>query len=270
MKDIQYLTMGDKVKAALLGINNPKPVNERVPQGPYETVRLHSNKTIEGWYMPVANARGTVILFHGYMGAKGAMLDRAEIFKSLGYNTLLVDFMGSGGSEGDQTTIGFKEAEEVKTSVAYVKGRGENNIVLMGQSMGAAAVMKAMSDEALPVSKVILECPFGTMMQTVKNRFSAMGLPTFPMAQLLVFWGGAQNGFNAFAHNPMEYAKALKCPTLLIYGAKDERVTGDETKAIYENLAGPKRLVTLPRAGHADYLITHRHDWTDAVSELLL
>ena len=74
------------------------------------------------------------------------MLDKSEIFLELGYNTFLVDFMGSGGSEGNQTTIGFLEAEQVETSFNYLKNKGEKNILLFGTSMGAVAIMKAIHD----------------------------------------------------------------------------------------------------------------------------
>jgi hypothetical protein len=45
----------------------------------------------------------------------------------------------------------------------------------------------------------------------------------FP-AELLVFWGGRQFGFNGFAHNPIRYAQALRCPALFQHGSKDNRV----------------------------------------------
>jgi alpha-beta hydrolase superfamily lysophospholipase len=55
---------------------------------------------LEAWEIPAENARGTVIIFHGYSAEKSVMLERAEEFIGWGYNTILVDFMGSGGSEG--------------------------------------------------------------------------------------------------------------------------------------------------------------------------
>ncbi|HYH14479.1 MAG TPA: alpha/beta hydrolase [Flavisolibacter sp.] len=263
------LSFGQKLNLALFGISNPRPQNKALPDTAYETVRLRSNKEIECWLIKVKAPKGTVVLFHGYGGEKSSMLDKAAIFRTLGYHTLLVDFMGAGGSEGNQTTIGFKEAQQVKTSFEYLKETGENNIVLFGTSLGAAAIMKAMNDYQLPVCSVIIECPFGTMLQTVKNRFSTMGIPTFPMAHLLVFWGGVQNGFNAFAHNPAAYAKGIKRPTLLLYGAKDQKVTKEETLSIYTNLAGPKQLVTFPSAGHENYLLNSQKEWTDQIESFL-
>lgn len=47
--------------------------------------------------------------------------------------------------------------------------------------------------------------------------FAACFAPTFPMTGLLVFWGGVQNGFWAFGHNPTAYAKKISCPTLVLF-----------------------------------------------------
>jgi hypothetical protein len=268
-KNARQLSFAQKLKVVLTGVDNPRPQNKTTPKAHFETIRLKSNKEIECWLIETEAPKGTVILFHGYSGEKSSMLDKAEVFRRLGYSTLLVDFMGMGGSEGNQTTIGFKEASTVKTCVDFLKGRGQKNIVLFGTSLGATAIMKALHDHQLPVSSIIIECPFGTMLQTVKNRFATMHVPPFPMAHLLVFWGGVQNGFNAFEHNPVDYARKIKCPTLLFYGAKDEKVTEDETKAIFERLAGPKKLVTFPLAGHENYLVKYKESWTAEVSGFL-
>jgi pimeloyl-ACP methyl ester carboxylesterase len=135
--------------------------------------------------------------------------------------------------------------------------------------MGAAAVMKALSDYSLPVNSIIIECPFGTMIQTVKNRFSKMGIPSFPMAHLLTFWGGVENGFNAFKHNPVDYAKNIKCPVLLFYGEKDEKVTKEETLEIFGHLPGSKKLVTFTLARHENYLTNYKDRWSKDVFEFL-
>lgn len=258
-----------KAAVLLTGVENDRPENKNAPAIPYHTVRLQSNKEIECWFIPRDSAVGTVVLFHGYGGYKSSMLDKSAVFQQMGYNTLLVDFMGSGGSEGVATTIGFKEAEQVKTTVDFLKGKGEENIVLFGTSMGAVAIMKAIDDYQLPVSSIIIECPFSTLLKTAENRFSIMGVPSFPLAHLLVFWGGVQNGYNAFVHDPVDYARDIQLPTLLMYGEKDKKVTGEETAAIYKNLAGPKTLITFPEAGHENYLTQYQTEWTEAVGHFL-
>jgi uncharacterized protein len=258
-----------KIKTIFLGISNPRPENKEVPRVAYETLKLYSNKIIECWLIKSNQHRGTVVVFHGYGGDKSSMLDKAYTFSDLGFQVLLVDFMGSGGSEGNQTTIGWLEAAEVKTAYRWLDSLGEKNIILFGTSMGAVAIMKAVANDSLKPAAIILECPFGTLLETVQTRFRSMHIPVFPMSNLLVFWGGVQNGFNAYSHQPVKYASSIKCPTLLFYGEKDEKVSKKETDDIFRNLDGPKKLVTFPLAGHGNYLVQYKTKWSNDIAEFL-
>ncbi len=263
--DPKELSFVDKFEALVFGIKHPHPTHRQLPSVPYETVRIDTGVSLEGWWIDQPQAIGTAILFHGYSGEKSSLLERAEIFRSLGYRTLLIDFSGSGGSGGNQTTIGFYEADQVADAVAYVQSKGEKNILVFGTSMGAAAVMKAVADQLIQVQALVLECPFATMLSTVQARFKLMNIPSFPMANLLVFWGGFENRFDAFSHNPVEYAKAIQTPTLLIYGSEDNKVSRADTDSIFANLSGEKELVVIQGAGHEDFLDHFRNEWVEPV-----
>lgn len=269
-KNPKKLNTLQKLNTLIFGVNNPRPTNQTLPTSEFKTVYLNSNKKIECWEIKTKNSKGTIILFHGFSGSKSTMLDKATVFKKLGYNTFLVDFMGSGGSEGNQTTVGFLEAEQVKTSFNYLSNKGEKNIYLFGTSMGAVAIMKAISDNEIHPKGLILECPFGSMYQTVCARFTNMNTPTFPMASLLVFWGGVQNGFWGFSHNPKDYAKNINFPTLLLHGAKDDRVSIEEINEIFKNLNGMKTLKIYEKAGHENYLIQYQNEWTNDIERFFI
>jgi len=266
----EKLSSFEKVKTLFVGVNNPKPKNTKFPTQKYQTIKLKSNKEIECWLIKVKNSKGTIILFHGYGGEKSSMIDKSNEFVKLGFNTMLVDFMGSGNSAGNQTTIGYKEADEVKTTFDYLTQNGEKNIYLFGTSMGAVAIMKCINDYKITPKGIIIECPFGSMYTTVCTRFKKMNAPTFPMAGILLFWGGIQNGFWGFSHNPTEYAKNVNCPTLLLYGEKDKSVSLKEIDEIYTNLKGPKKINIYKNTGHENYLIKNKLDWTKNVSDFLL
>ncbi|MCL1857070.1 MAG: dienelactone hydrolase family protein, partial [Kiritimatiellaeota bacterium] len=130
-------------------------------------------------------------------------------------------------------------------------------------------VMKSIDDYAITPKGVILECPFGTMYQTVCARFKTMHLPSFPMAGILVFWAGVQNGLWAFAHNPVDYAKNITCPAFLLYGTEDEKVSRQEIDAIFNNLAGRKELKVYQGTGHEDYLTRRKAEWTHDVQQFV-
>ncbi|TCN57496.1 alpha/beta hydrolase [Flavobacterium circumlabens] len=268
-KSPEKLTSFEKAKILFFGVNNPKPKSTKFPSQEYQTLKLQSNKEIECWLIKTEKSKGTVILFHGYGGEKSLMIEKSDKFIKLGYSTMLVDFMGSGNSEGNQTTIGYKESEEVKTTFDYLRQTGEKNIYLFGTSMGAVAIMKSIHDDKIKPKAIILECPFGSMYETVYARFKRANAPTFPMARMLLFWGGIENGFWAFSHNPTAYAKSITCPTLLLYGQKDKSVSLTEINQIYANLKGSKKLNTYKDTGHENYLIKNKIEWVKDISGFL-
>lgn len=267
-KDPSELSAVSKIKILFAGIDNPRPSHKATPKRPYKTLEIVSTEKLEGWYVKHPGAKGTVILFHGYAGEKSSLLERAEEFYLLGYNTLLMDFMGSGGSEGNATTIGFKEAEQVKDCYDAIH-RTDENIILFGTSMGAAAILKSLDDHDIDPSAIILECPFGSLYKTVSARFDMMGVPSVPMASLLTFWGGVQNGYWAFSHNPYTYAESVKCPTLLLFGEEDDRVSKEETERIFSNLKGRKTLKIYPHVGHHIFSDENKSNWIRDVSTFM-
>jgi len=262
----EALSFTQKVEILILGNPNPKPQNTKKPSLPYQTIYLQSHEKLESWLIEADSSKGVVILFHGYSGNKSSLITYSEAFNALGYSTLLVDFMGCGGSEGNQTTIGFKESKDVKAAFDFIKKTyPSQEIILFGHSMGAVSIMKSIHDFELKPDKIIIQAPFGTMKKTVKRRFQAMGVSAFPLAELLLFYGGLQNGFNAFEHNPTEYATSIQIPTLLMLGKKDNRVTIQEVEAIFKNLQGQKKLEILEFSGHENYLEHSKKKWLEEV-----
>jgi len=266
----EELNTFEKVQTLFLGINIPKPKNVDVPERAYETIHLESHEKLETWHVKIPNPKGTIIMFHGYSSSKSELLGYSEEFNKKRYSTFLVDFMGSGGSSGYTTTVGFKESRDVKEAYEYIlKETAESEIIVFGSSMGAVSIMKSIADYKIEPDKIIIECPFGSFKKTTQKRFEAMNLPAFPLANLLIFYGGLQLGFNAFQHNPTEYAKEIKLPTLLLYGAKDARVTRAEIDEIYKNLNGKKVLGIMENSEHEIYLNDDSEKWNKMIDEFI-
>jgi len=221
--------------------------------------------------MKQANPVGTVILFHGHGSSKSKVLNEAYYMFGLGFNTFLVDFRAHGGSEGETCTIGYNESEEVKLSYDYIQRSGEKNICLWGISMGASAITHAISEYRLQPQRIILEMPFGSLKEAVKGRMRIMGIPGEPMATLLTFWGGTEQGFWAFNLNPSEYARNIYCPVLLQWGANDSRVTKTETEEIFDNLgATEKKLVIYETAKHESLCSKEPQKWQNEIKGFLI
>jgi len=210
------------------------------------------------------------LLFHGYAAAKDQLLETARALHEQGWSTLLVDFRGSGGSSGTSTTIGWREADDVVAIMAWARSElGCSEPVLMGFSMGGAAVLRAVGALGAQPRAVVVEATFDALLPTVRHRFETMGLPSFPAAELLVLWGGALGGFDAFEHAPVRYAQAVQVPTLVVQGSEDERVREHEARAIVLALGPWGQLELVQGLAHEPLATAQPERWAQVVPAFL-
>ena len=123
---------------------------------------------LAGLLIKRSNAKGTVLLCHGYKHSKELMGRYCSLFE--GYNILLFDFRGAGQSGGFFSSIGYYESEDVKAAIAFARvavpqpvGRP---LIVFGVSMGAAAALKAVSEGAV-VDGLILDSPYASLAQII-------------------------------------------------------------------------------------------------------
>ncbi len=265
------ITMAQAAKALILGADVPRPENNIRPEVDFEEVIFENeNGKLHSWWMEKDSANPSIALFHGYGAAKSSILPYAYAFLDMGFNVFMMDTSGSGDSEGNTCTIGVKEALDARTAFDYLKEKNKGkDIYLFGESMGAATILRSISHEGVKPKAIIIQCPFESMLTATKSRFENMGVPFWGLGHMLVFWGGIQNGFNAFGHSPKEYAKSVDMPSLLIWGARDDLVRKSETDAVYENLGGEKELVVLENVGHSGHILFEPTQWKATVRDFI-
>lgn len=258
---------------ALLGLPNSRPIDGPAPDTTYQNVRLTAadGTHLAAWFVPVARPRGTVALFHGYHSQRSGLNLEAEDFRRLGYNTLQLDFRGSGASGGNFTSVGYEEGQDVRAAYDWLARQpSAGKIYLYGMSMGAVSVLRSLSQyPQMQPAGLILECPFATILDASKGRLRSLKIPEEPLSHLIVLTGSLQNGFWGFSHDAVAYAHAVHIPTLLQWGEQDPRVTRAETDAIFAALQGPKQLVTYPTAQHESYARKDPARWQQAVAAFL-
>lgn len=260
----------------ILGLSRPTSTKSPIDLGlAYTTQRIPINQTewLETWFIPIKNApsKGTIILFPGSGGSKARqLLAPAKVFHELGYDTLLVDFRGVGGSSGNTNTIGIREAQDVALSMSHAQESNlKHPLILYGISMGSAAILKAVAEDKITPDAIILEEPFAKLVNAVGSRVSRNHIPSFPLAELIVFWGGIQHGFNGFDHNPVDYASHVKCPTLILQGELDQWTARAEIDRIINNLPAYKQLSIFPSTGHSLLVTVDKERWEKDIKKFL-
>lgn len=271
----EQLSAWKKFSVLLSGVNIPRPQNGRTPSSwapDFQTHRFQNpdGVTLEAWYVAGGNDRPIVALFHGFAASKAALLPAAQVFHEFGYGVLLVDFYGSGGSTGSGTTIGVKEADDVAATLAYARRTWPGRkVILYGISMGGAALLRAIAVNGARPEAIIVEATFDRLRHTSQNRFRVMGVPIAPLADLLLFWGSVQHGFIFFSHNPVEYARAVKWPALILHGEDDQRTTLAQGRAVATAMGAHGQFISFAGVRHMPIVEARPEQWREAVRQFL-
>lgn len=266
----------EKTWRLFTGPKMSKSVIKELPTFPYETIGLTTKKglNIEAWYGKTDSAAlGTVILFHPLTQNRSLVLSEAYEFRYQGYNVMLVDFRAHGNSDGSNTSLGYREDEEVKLAFDHIKNRGDKNIFLWGSSLGSVAIIKAIAEYNIKPTGVILEMPFESLKTHLQARVRTngfSGFPEKPFAFLVTCWMGLERGFNGFKFKTTEYATKVNCPVLVQWGSSDQIVLKSETDNIFNAIASnDKKLVLYESAGHESFLQNNPLKWRIEIEKFL-
>jgi len=226
-----------------------KPLRQR-PSGAYEEVELAGDGvSLKAWrFHAEGTKRGTVVFLHGLADNRGSALGPARHFVSRGFDVLAYDSRAQGESGGDACTYGFWEKRDL---ARVLDGLGDEPVVLMGWSMGAAvALQEAAADTR--VGTVVAVAPIADLRAAVYERAPAVASRANIDEALRL--AEQQGHFRIADVSPVSAAAAVQAPTLLIHGASDAETPVAHSRRVYEALRAPKRLIVVPGAGHNDPL----------------
>lgn len=216
---------------------------------------------LKGWFITpnpedTAKADGaTVLMVHGLGGNRSALSSRAAILARHGYNALLYDARGHGESDGDMTTLGYNEVEDVRAALAYLQTRDDvdmEKVAGLGISLGGATIIRAAA--RIPeLRAVVAESSYKSIPSNADHIISLYtGRQAFPLAQWFV---DVVTGVPVSQVNSLEdLPKIAPRPVLLVHGEQDEVIFPDNSRELYEVAGEPKALFMVPGAGHGDII----------------
>ena len=225
-----------------------------------DAVQAGDGTRIAGWYIPSGSQAGptaaTVVLAHAEGANKSVMLDWATLLHA-DYNLVLLDFGNHGQSSGEVTTMGVREAGQLRTIVDWlVESKQPTSIALLGVSMGgAAAINEAAGDTR--ISAVILDSTHSTLANALQARLDRDGYPlSLPGAWSILLGGLLRTGEDMSSADPVQAIARYRDRPVLIVTAGSDRAIGpsdasDLLAAAQQNGNGAE-LDTCAAAGHAE------------------
>src|SRR5713101_1152307 len=135
----------------------------------------------DAWFFPGLVGAPTIVLCHGYGSSRGELLTLVSALQDHQYNVFVFDFTAHGAVAGI-TTLGYREADELRRAVDAVAGRSDVDparVGLWGYNLGAyAALREAENDKR--VRALILDSVYDSPEQMVKVGVERNGLGGFP------------------------------------------------------------------------------------------
>lgn len=244
---------------------------------PCQTVRITAEDGIPlaARYYHHADGAPLAIVFHGYKGfARRDCVGGYTLCKKLGCNVLLPDQRAHGASGGHTITLGIKERLDCRAWARWAAGRfgAQTPIFLMGVSMGASTVLMAAGLDLPPsVRGILADCGY-TSPRAVIRRYLPRFLPWLPVGPAYAVGRLGMRLFGRFDPESADCPGALAhaaVPVLLLHGEADSYVPCAMSRENYDACAAPKRLVTIPGAGHAMACYTDPAAYERAVADFL-
>jgi pimeloyl-ACP methyl ester carboxylesterase len=243
---VVYLAIG-YVVAARFSAPVRKPV-ERTPADvglDYREVNVRSTDglVLSAWWVERKNSPRAAVLVHGWVGDKSDLhvVETARVYERAGYNVLMLDLRGHGGSEGERVTLGYREARDVRGALSWLEERGfdPEEVVLHGWSMGGAAVLRAAPGTG--VAAVVEESAYADLPPLLWELIPEVsGLPAFFNPGILLM-GRLFLGIDPWAVRPVEEAGQLSregVPFMIIHSRDDEVVPFEHAESLAKAYPG--------------------------------
>lgn len=221
----------------------------KMPAGCEERTFDGVDVALRGWqcHSATANHKGTIIYLHGVADNRGSSLGAIATFLPFGYDVVAYDSRAHGESSGDRCTYGYFEKRDVQRVIDQL---GEDRVVLIGHSLGAAVALQAAAIE--PRVKAIVAASTFSDLRTIASE-RAFYVPAWSLGP--AFARAEHDGnFVVDDVSPVKAASRISVPVMLIHGSEDRDTRPAHSQRVFEALHEPKALIMVPGAGHNDVL----------------
>jgi len=195
----------------------PSKIVENLPDGAqFAEMQTEDGKTLRHVRLEGDEGAPKVMFFHDNGSLAAAELERGRILQENGFDVLLVEYRGYGGSDGEPSSEAF-----LKDSLAvydWYKSDDNDWMFLYGHSLGTGVAAYVSANR--PVTSLVLEAPY-----TRLSDIAASKHPIFPVRMLL-----------KHEIDTVQALKSHKTPTMVIHGKLDQVIPVSFGEALYQTL----------------------------------
>jgi hypothetical protein len=214
-------------------------------------LKTRDGETLHGWFVPVAQPRGTVLMLHGNAGNISHRIGYLEMLARLGYSSLIIDYRGYGRSSGTPSEAGtYRDAEAAWDELVVRRKVDPQRIALLGESLGGA-VAAWLACERQP-GALVLASTFTSVPD--------LGAEVYPFLPVRLL--------SRYRYDTRACLNRLSAPVLIAHSPQDEIIPFRHGRALFEAAREPKAFIEM-RGGHNDGFLYGDPAWVRALGAFL-
>jgi alpha/beta superfamily hydrolase len=247
------------------GRGEPIPNAVDVHALPVEDVSFYNwrGELLSGWLSLTSPTAPVIILTHGSPGNRVSMISRAAFLHDHGFNVLLFDFQSYGKSQGEMSTLGMVESEDILAAISYIHSQLAtkfSKIGVLGLSMGATAAVLAASRSEDILALVAESCPVDATRVTADIPDEASRQADKQLVEEVY-------GVDITQARPIDVVNKLAGQTAIFFmNGDDDTITPlAGMQALYRSAKDPKQYWVVPGAQHAQAFTTDPEEYMQRV-----
>lgn len=209
---------------------------------------------LAAWWMPSRPDAPAVLLLHAVRADRSSMVSRARLLRDHGFSVLLIDLQAHGESPGKAITFGWREAEDARAALAWLRrGPQTPRVGVIGCSLGGAAVL--LGAQPAGFDAVVLEAVYPRLDTAVENRIRLrLGPLASLLSPLLLLQLEPRLGLDPDTVQPIRGIGHLGAPVLVVAGSEDRHTTLAESQEMFAAARESRKLWIVGGAAHQDFL----------------
>ena len=174
--------------------------------------------------------RNCLIYLHTHRGSRSEGTYLIDFLSKFDTSVCVFDFAGAGQSQGEYTSFGWFEADQVKIMVDFLTSElGFDNIGIWGKSMGGAAAIIYLGKYFNPCVKfMVTDSSFDKLKHAIINIATSQSkAPQFAVKTFMLFIANtikSKANFDIYKVTPIEYVDKVKVPCIFVIGDVDNVV----------------------------------------------
>lgn len=211
----------------------------------------------------------TVVIVHGYTYNMMGAIKYMKMYIDQKFNVLMFDHRNHGKSGGNRTTFGYREKDDLKLWLDWLRTKKTGLIGTHGESMGAATVIQhAAIDER--VSFVVADCPYKSVTAEFAYRtWVEYRVPPYFFLWLSSIFNFIKGGGLFRDISPLKVINDFETPLFLIHGLADDYIKPSHSEDLFEKRKYKKKLYLVPEAKHVGSIVVNKQRYVHEVHNFL-